>query len=76
MELPEASVQALRSLIYLREMKQLTLTVGLSFFQNQYGGKWSLMMAGAMVSILPILIIFFTAQKYFIQGIAMTGIKR
>jgi ABC-type glycerol-3-phosphate transport system permease component len=29
-----------------------------------------------MVSILPILIIFFTAQKYFIQGIAMTGIKR
>jgi multiple sugar transport system permease protein len=63
-------------LIYLREMKQLTLTAGLSFFQNQYGGKWSLMMAGAMVSILPILIIFFTAQKYFIQGIAMTGIKR
>jgi ABC-type glycerol-3-phosphate transport system permease component len=66
----------LTPLIYLREMKQLTLTAGLSFFQNQYGGKWSLMMAGAMVSILPILIIFFTAQKYFIQGIAMTGIKR
>jgi multiple sugar transport system permease protein len=63
-------------IIYLREMKMLTLTAGLSFFQNQYGGKWSLMMAGAMVSILPILIIFFTAQKYFIQGIAMTGIKR
>lgn len=66
----------LTPLIYLREMKQLTLTAGLSFFQNQYGGKWSLMMAGAMVSILPILVIFFTAQKYFIQGIAMTGIKR
>jgi multiple sugar transport system permease protein len=66
----------LTPLIYLREMKQLTLTAGLSFFQNQYGGKWTLMMAGAMVSILPILIIFFTAQKYFIQGIAMTGIKR
>lgn len=66
----------LTPLIYLREMQQLTLTAGLSFFQNQYGGKWTLMMAGAMVSILPILIIFFTAQKYFIQGIAMTGIKR
>ncbi|RPJ43483.1 MAG: carbohydrate ABC transporter permease [Chloroflexi bacterium] len=66
----------LNPLIYLREMDQLTLTAGLSFFQNQYGGKWSLMMAGAMVSILPILIIFFTAQKYFIQGIALTGIKR
>jgi multiple sugar transport system permease protein len=66
----------LTPLIYLREMGQLTLTAGLSFFQNQYGGKWSLMMAGAMVSILPILVIFFTAQKYFIQGIAMTGLKR
>ena len=63
-------------LIYVSELKQLTLTVGLSFFQNQYGGKWTLMMAGAVVSILPILVIFFFAQKYFIQGIAMTGIKR
>jgi multiple sugar transport system permease protein len=63
-------------LIYVSELKKLTLTVGLSFFQNQYGGKWTLMMAGAMVSILPILVIFFFAQKYFIQGIAMTGIKR
>ena len=63
-------------LIYVSKLKQLTLTVGLSFFQNQYGGKWTLMMAGAVVSILPILIIFFLAQKYFIQGIAMTGIKR
>jgi ABC-type glycerol-3-phosphate transport system permease component len=48
----------------------------LSFFQNQYGGKWTLMMAGAVVSVLPILLVFFFAQKYFIQGIAMTGIKR
>jgi multiple sugar transport system permease protein len=66
----------LNPLIYVSELKQLTLTVGLSFFQNQYGGKWTLMMAGAVVSILPILLIFFFAQKYFIQGIAMTGIKR
>ena len=66
----------LNPLIYVSELKQLTLTVGLSLFQNQYTGKWTLMMAGAMVSILPILLIFFFAQKYFIQGIAMSGIKR
>jgi ABC-type glycerol-3-phosphate transport system permease component len=48
----------------------------MSLFQNQYGGKWTLMMAGAVVSILPILLIFFMAQKYFIRGIAMTGVKR
>jgi len=66
----------LNPLIYVTELDQLTLTIGLSFFQNQYGGKWTLMMAGAVVSILPILALFFFAQKYFIQGIAMTGIKR
>lgn len=66
----------LNPLIYVSELKQLTLTVGLSLFQNQYTGKWTLMMAGAMVSILPILLVFFFAQKYFIEGIAMTGIKR
>jgi ABC-type glycerol-3-phosphate transport system permease component len=66
----------LNPLIYVSELKQLTMTIGLSFFQNQYGGKWTLMMAGAVVSVLPILLVFFFAQKYFIQGIAMTGIKR
>ncbi len=66
----------LNPLIYVAKLDQLTLTIGLSFFQNQYGGKWTLMMAGAVVSILPILIVFFFAQKYFIQGIALSGIKR
>jgi ABC-type glycerol-3-phosphate transport system permease component len=66
----------LNPLIYVNELDKLTLTIGLSFFQNQYGGKWTLMMAGAVVSILPIIVIFFFAQKYFIQGIATTGVKR
>jgi ABC-type glycerol-3-phosphate transport system permease component len=66
----------LNPLIYVSELNQLTLTVGMSLFQNQYGGKWTLMMAAAVVSILPILIIFFMAQKYFIRGIALTGVKR
>jgi multiple sugar transport system permease protein len=66
----------LSPLIYVHELRKLTLTVGLSFFQNQYGGKWTLMMAGAVVSILPILTVFFLAQRYFIQGIALSGIKR
>jgi ABC-type glycerol-3-phosphate transport system permease component len=66
----------LNPLIYVSELDQLTLTVGMSLFQNQYGGKWTLMMAAAVVSILPILIIFFMAQKYFIRGIALTGVKR
>ena len=66
----------LNPLIYVSELDKLTVTIGLSFFHNQYTGKWTLMMAGAVVSILPILLVFFFAQKYFIQGIAMSGIKR
>jgi ABC-type glycerol-3-phosphate transport system permease component len=67
----------LRPLIYLPADLQLTtITVGLSLFQTQYAGKWTLMMAGALVSILPVMLIFFVAQRQFIEGIGMSGVKR
>jgi multiple sugar transport system permease protein len=59
-------------------MQQTTLTVGLAFFQQQLqlGGKFTVLMAGAFLSIIPLLIIFFIAQKQFIEGIALSGVKR
>ncbi len=69
----------LHPLVYLpTDMHQTTLTVGLAFFQQQLqmGGKFTVLMAGAFVSIVPLLIIFFIAQKQFIEGIALTGVKR
>ena len=69
----------LHPLIYLpSDMHQTTLTVGLAFFQQQLqmGGKFTVLMAGAFISILPLLLIFFVAQKQFIEGVALTGIKR
>jgi multiple sugar transport system permease protein len=52
------------------------LQVGLSSFQNQYGNAdWGAMMAAATLVSAPLLILFFFAQKYFIEGITMTGIK-
>jgi multiple sugar transport system permease protein len=69
----------LRPLIYLpTDLHQTTLTVGLAFFQQQMttGGKFTVLMAGALVSILPLILIFFLAQKQFLEGIALTGIKR
>jgi multiple sugar transport system permease protein len=69
----------LHPLIYLpTDMHQTTLTVGLAFFQQQLqaGGKFTVLMAGAFISILPLLIIFFFAQKQFIEGVALTGIRR
>lgn len=53
-----------------------TVQVGLSSFQNQYGdGDWGAMMAAATLVSAPVLILFLVAQRYFIEGIAMTGIK-
>jgi multiple sugar transport system permease protein len=67
----------LAPLIYLpTDLHQTTLPVGLALFQQQYGGKWTVMMAGALVSIAPIILVFFFAQRYFIEGIALSGVKR
>jgi multiple sugar transport system permease protein len=64
-------------LIYLpTDLTQTTLPVGLALFQAQYAGRWTVMMAGSLVSIAPIIIVFFFAQKYFIEGIALSGVKR
>ena len=69
----------LHPLVYLpTDMQRTTLTVGLAFFQQQLqaGGKFTVLMAGAFLSILPLLLIFFIAQKQFIEGIALSGVKR
>jgi multiple sugar transport system permease protein len=62
-------------LIYLSDLDQYTTTVGLAFFQGQHVGKWPEMMAGALLSLLPMIVLFVVAQKYFVRGIALTGLK-
>jgi multiple sugar transport system permease protein len=63
-------------LIYLpSDLDKTTLPVGLALLQSQYGGKWTIMMAGVLVSIAPIITVFFFAQKQFIEGIALSGVK-
>ena len=68
----------LHPLVYLPSVPNTTLTVGLAFFQQQMtqGGKFTVLMAGALISILPLIIVFFFAQKQFIEGISLTGLKR
>jgi ABC-type glycerol-3-phosphate transport system permease component len=64
------------ALIYLpSDVEKTTLTVGLALFQTQYSGQWTLMMAASVISIAPIVIVFFFAQKQFVAGMAMTGLK-
>jgi multiple sugar transport system permease protein len=68
----------LHPLIYMPAAPNTTLTVGLAFFQQQmsHGGQFTVLMAGAFISILPLLIVFFFAQKLFIEGVALSGVKR
>ncbi len=63
-------------LIYLTEQKDFTLALGLQSFQSQNGGtSWHFLMAASTLVVLPVLAIFFLAQKTFIEGIATTGGK-
>lgn len=62
-------------LIYLTTPDKLTLALGLQFFQGHYGVTLHYLMAVSLIVMAPCLILFFVAQKYFISGIALTGIK-
>jgi ABC-type glycerol-3-phosphate transport system permease component len=65
----------LRPLVYLNSEEMKTVALGLSLFKSEYLVEWNLMMAAAALMLLPILVVFFLAQRYFVQGIVMTGIK-
>jgi multiple sugar transport system permease protein len=63
-------------LIYLNDANMRTLSLGLYYFLSFEGvTKWNQMMAAATVMVLPILTIFAFFQRYFIQGVTLTGIK-
>ncbi|MCC6456939.1 MAG: carbohydrate ABC transporter permease [Caldilineaceae bacterium] len=62
-------------LIFLNDGSKYTLAVGLAAFRGQNRTQWDLMMAAATVVTMPIVILFFFAQKQFIQGITLTGMK-
>lgn len=65
----------LRPVVYLQSPQVRTLAIGLGRFKSENFTAWNLMMAAATAMLLPILVLFFTAQRYFVQGIVMTGIK-
>ncbi|MFC4807942.1 carbohydrate ABC transporter permease [Paenibacillus sp. GCM10023250] len=65
----------LEPLIYLQDKKLYTLPLGLLFLKNEVDNKMTLIMAGSVITIAPVMLIFFFAQKYFVQGIASTGLK-
>lgn len=62
-------------LIITSDINHMTLPLGLSSLQGRYTTNWNLLMAGTLISVVPILIVYLFAQKYFIKGVTMSGIK-
>ncbi|MBS4177348.1 carbohydrate ABC transporter permease [Lederbergia citrea] len=60
-------------LIYLSKPDLYTLALGINFFKSQNNVEWNYLMTASVVTMLPSLIIFFIGQKYFIEGISLTG---
>jgi len=62
-------------LIYLKSIDKKTIQLGLKMFINQYSSEYGLIMAGSVMSLVPVIIVFLCLQKYFVEGIASSGIK-
>ncbi len=62
-------------LIYLNSPDKFTVAVGLATFRSVLATRWELLMAASTAMIVPVIILFFFAQRYFIKGIVMTGLK-
>ncbi len=62
-------------LIYLNDQRLYPLALGLFDFRSQHGGEFGMLMAASTLMTLPVIAVFFLAQKYFIQGVTLTGMK-
>lgn len=60
-------------LLYIQDQEKYTLQIGLQVFQNQATTQWNYLMAGATLVLIPTILMFFFAQRYFIEGIDLTG---
>jgi len=60
-------------LIYLNSSEKYTVALGLRMFQDSYSNETEQLMAASLIHILPMILIFFLAQRYFLKGVALTG---
>ena len=62
-------------LIYLSSQETYTLAIGLRFFVGSYATQWNALMAASALVVLPPVVVFLIGQKYFVEGVTLTGIK-
>ncbi len=62
-------------LIVVRDLERMTLPLGLAIMHGRWVSEWNLIMAGNVISIIPMLMVFILFQKYFLKGLVLSGIK-
>lgn len=62
-------------LFITRDERLMTLPVGLALLQGRYTTEWSMVMAGAVITVAPIIVVFLLAQRSFVRGVALSGLK-
>jgi multiple sugar transport system permease protein len=62
-------------IIYINSPEKYTLQLVLASFQGFYNAQWTYIMAGSVLALIPTILLFFFAQRYFVEGITMTGMK-
>lgn len=67
--------ELLRAVIYIKSPDNRTLPIGLTAFQTEYSAQWDLLLAGSVVTIVPLIVIYIFSQRYIVEGIATTGLK-
>lgn len=62
-------------LLYLNDQAKFTISLGLKMFLSMFRAEWNTLMAASTLAVLPLVILFFMAQRYFIEGLTMGGLK-
>ena len=65
----------LRPILYISSMHRMTLTIGLANFTRQYEVNENLKMVGSVITLMPLVVLYSFAQKYFVKGITLSGLK-
>jgi ABC-type glycerol-3-phosphate transport system permease component len=65
----------LEPLIYISSEEKYTVALGLASFRDQLSSEWGLLMAGTTMTIVPVIVLFFLLQRYFIRGVVLSGMK-
>ena len=68
--------QFLWPLVVIHSMEKMTLPVGIAAFQGLYSTDWPLLMAASTVALLPMLLLFVFNQRFFVEGIKLSGLKQ